>query len=264
MTAVFGMDEMANLDAQTITMTDDLVGSAPDVVASPPRASALTWHSGLPMRWSSSGPDATVRGTAAEFAAKRAFDIIVSGLALVMLTPLLIVVAVLIKAGSRGPVFFRQQREGLGGKSFWALKFRSMRIEDCDLSGVAQTQQDDPRVTGIGRFIRKTSIDELPQLLNILRGDMSLVGPRPHVRGMQAGGQDYRRLVPYYDLRLSVRPGLTGWAQANGLRGPTTSPRLARERVDHDIAYIQNFSLWLDVRVLCKTVVNEFITGSGH
>lgn len=223
-----------------------------------------TMHSGLPVRWTRRGPATLVRGSRAEFAIKRLFDIVCASAGLIVLSALFLVVAILIKASSAGPVFFRQQREGLDGKLFWALKFRSMRVDQCDLSGVAQTVSGDPRVTPIGKFLRKTSIDELPQLINVLRGDMSLVGPRPHVPGMLAAGRDYREVVPYYSLRLAVRPGITGWAQANGWRGPTSLANDARERVDHDIAYIQNFSLWLDIKILVRTVVREFLTGSGH
>ncbi|WP_245895048.1 sugar transferase [Devosia submarina] len=196
--------------------------------------------------------------------AKRLFDILVSGIAIIALMPLLILVALAIRLESKGPVLFVQQREGKAGMLFRALKFRSMRQDDCDLSGVQQTIVGDSRVTKVGSFIRRTSIDELPQLFNVLLGDMSLVGPRPHVRGMMAGGRDYRALVPYYDLRLAVTPGLTGWAQANGLRGPTTDATLARKRVDYDLDYIENFSLWLDLKIIWLTLKRELAGGSGH
>jgi lipopolysaccharide/colanic/teichoic acid biosynthesis glycosyltransferase len=118
-------------------------------------------------------------------------------------------------------------------------------------------------VTPVGRFLRRTSLDELPQLVNVIVGDMSLVGPRPHVEGMLAAGVDYAELVPYYNLRHVMRPGLSGWAQANGLRGPTDSAEAARARIDHDVAYIQNFSIWLDLKIIWLTLVKEFVTGSG-
>jgi lipopolysaccharide/colanic/teichoic acid biosynthesis glycosyltransferase len=196
--------------------------------------------------------------------AKRLFDILVSGLAIIALMPLFVLVALAIKLESQGPVLFVQQREGKGGNLFRALKFRSMRRDDCDVTGVQQTILGDSRITKVGAFLRRTSIDELPQLFNVLRGDMSLVGPRPHVRGMQAGGREYRALVPYYDLRLTVAPGLTGWAQANGLRGPTTNADLARQRVDYDLDYIENFSFWLDLKIVWLTVKRELAGGSGH
>lgn len=195
---------------------------------------------------------------------KRAFDVLVTAAALFALAPLLCLVAIAVKVSSRGPVFFRQSREGLGGQSFEMFKFRSMRVEDSDVSGVKQTVSDDPRVTPVGRFLRRTSIDELPQLFNVLLGDMSLVGPRPHVAGMMAGGMLYTDLVPYYAARFDMLPGITGWAQANGLRGATTQAEIAKARVDHDIAYIQNFSLLLDLRIIWMTLRREFIGGTGN
>jgi len=222
--------------------------------------------SGLPIHWLASEPVEPVPGPSrsVQLAIKRVFDLVAAGVALVFLAPLLLVVALAIKLTSRGPVLFRQDREGLNGKLFSAFKFRSMKQEDCDPTGVAQTVKDDPRITGIGKFIRRTSIDELPQLLNVIRGDMSLVGPRPHVAGMKAAGVSYRLLVPYYDARLTMAPGITGWAQANGYRGMTSDAASAVGRVDHDVAYIQNFSVWLDMKIIIKTVVGEFVTGTGH
>lgn len=200
---------------------------------------------------------------AEESMAKRALDVVLSGLGLLALLPLLVIVAVLIKLESPGPVFFRQKREGINGTLFSVYKFRSMRTELGDASGVAQTVSGDPRVTPIGRFLRKTSIDELPQLINVLVGDMSLVGPRPHVPGMLAGGIQYRELVTYYDDRHRVRPGITGWAQVNGLRGSTVDRRVATARIDYDLAYIDNWSLVLDVKILFLTVWREFTRGTG-
>jgi lipopolysaccharide/colanic/teichoic acid biosynthesis glycosyltransferase len=138
-----------------------------------------------------------------------------------------------------------------------------MRLDATDLSGVRQTAPDDDRVTPVGRFLRTTSIDELPQLWNILRGDMSVIGPRPMVKGQLAAGSSYRQVVPYYDYRHMVRPGLSGWAQANGLRGPTTDAVSARQRIDHDCAYVQNVSLALDLKIILQTIRREFLTGSG-
>ncbi len=204
-----------------------------------------------------------VDGSRVNGLSKRAVDFTLALAGLFALLPLLLIVAFLIKATSPGPVFFRQQREGLNGKLFGVYKFRSMRTDLGDLSGVKQTVGDDPRVTPLGRFLRKTSIDELPQLINVLVGDMSLVGPRPHVPGMLAVGVPYRELVPYYDVRHRVRPGLTGWAQANGFRGPTTDLNLALGRVNHDIAYIQNWSLALDFNILALTVWREVTGGTG-
>lgn len=227
-------------------------------------STSIVSQSGLPLRFLGSAPTPAVRPTALQTAVKRVFDIVASSAALLALLPLLVIVAVLIKLASPGGVLFCQEREGLRGRTFKALKFRSMRVDACDPSGVAQTVLGDPRVTAIGRFIRRTSIDELPQLINVLRGEMSLVGPRPHVPGMRAAGMLYRELVPYYDYRLQVLPGLTGWSQANGLRGSTTEADVARARVDHDIAYIQNYSFWLDLKIIHKTIVREFMSGTGN
>lgn len=224
-----------------------------------------TRQSGLPLYWSDASPVPAQFSNSQQLqlSLKRGVDVVVAFLALVALAPLLIFVALAIKLTSPGKVLFRQEREGLGGNPFWTLKFRSMRTDMCDISGVAQTKSGDPRVTAIGRFIRKTSIDELPQLFNVIAGDMSLVGPRPHVAGMQAGGRLYRDLVPYYAQRLAVRPGITGWAQANGLRGSTRDAASARSRIDHDIAYCQNFSLWLDCKIILRTLHREFLGGTG-
>lgn len=199
----------------------------------------------------------------AHLAAKRLIDIVGAAFGLLLLSPLLIAVAAIIKLSSAGPVFFRQERTGLDNKPFLILKFRSMYTDRCDLSGVAQTVADDPRVTPIGRIIRKTNIDELPQLINVLWGDMSLVGPRPHVPGMLAAGVRYEELVLGYERRHAMRPGITGLAQADGLRGPTSEVEPSVMRVVRDIEYIRNFSVWLDIRILFRTVINEILRGKG-
>ncbi|WP_404404959.1 sugar transferase [Pelagibacterium halotolerans] len=190
-------------------------------------------------------------------------DILLSLATLIFLAPFLAIVAIGIVLTSKGPVLFTQIREGLGGEPFAVYKFRSMYIDRCDASGVAQTKAGDPRLTPIGRVLRRTSIDELPQLLNVLKGDMSLIGPRPHVYDMLAGGRRYRELVPYYAARHGMKPGISGWAQANGLRGPTDDAEVAWARIDHDIAYIQNFSLLLDIKIIWLTLRREFLGGSG-
>lgn len=199
----------------------------------------------------------------AHLAVKRLADIAGAAFGLLLLSPLLIAVAAIIKFTSAGPVFFRQERTGLDNKPFQILKFRSMYTDRCDLSGVAQTVADDPRITPIGRLIRKTNIDELPQLINVLLGDMSLVGPRPHVPGMLAAGVLYEELVVGYERRHAMRPGITGLAQASGLRGPTTEVEPSVMRVVRDIEYIRNFSIWLDIRILFRTVITEIVRGNG-
>jgi lipopolysaccharide/colanic/teichoic acid biosynthesis glycosyltransferase len=209
-------------------------------------------------------PVAESAGRTIQLALKRAIDVVGSGLGLLLLAPLMITLAILIRAGSNGPVFFRQTRTGLDGRPFEILKFRSMYTDRCDISGVAQTVKDDPRVTPIGRVMRRTNLDELPQLINVLRGDMSLVGPRPHVPGMLAAGILYEDLVPGYEQRHRMRPGITGLAQVNGLRGPTIERKPAVDRVMNDFAYVREFSLWLDIKILVKTLASELRGGTGY
>ena len=189
-------------------------------------------------------------------------DVTIAAAALLILSPVLLVLALLIKLTSPGPALFIQQRPGRNGCLFPMLKFRTMHIHLEDRTGFIQATGNDPRVTPLGRFLRRTSLDELPQLINVLLGQMSLVGPRPHPVRMLAGGMDYEDLVPYYRHRLAVRPGLSGWAQVNGLRGPTTDAARAIARIDHDLAYIQNLSILLDVRIILRTLV-EVLRGSG-
>lgn len=190
-------------------------------------------------------------------ALKRVIDVIGSAGLLVLLAPLFFAVAIAVKATSPGPVFFTQLRHGLLRQPFTVYKFRTLYHAFEDKIGTRQVVGGDARVTPLGRFLRRTAIDEMPQLLNVLRGEMSLVGPRPHAIGMLAAGQRYEELVPHYHMRHLVKPGLTGWAQAHGLRGPTIDANLATARINHDLAYIQNYSLWLDLRTLWLTVSRE-------
>jgi lipopolysaccharide/colanic/teichoic acid biosynthesis glycosyltransferase len=203
-----------------------------------------------------------VRPSTARAVVKRGMDITLAAAALLILSPVLLVLALLIKLTSPGPALFIQQRPGRNGRLFPMLKFRTMHVHLEDRTGFIQATDNDPRVTQLGRFLRRTSLDELPQLINILLGQMSLVGPRPHPVRMLAGGMDYENLVSYYHQRLAIRPGLSGWAQVNGLRGPTTDAGRAIARIDHDLAYIQNRSILLDVRIILRTLV-EVLRGSG-
>jgi exopolysaccharide biosynthesis polyprenyl glycosylphosphotransferase len=195
--------------------------------------------------------------------AKRTLDILGSAFGLLIFAPLLIGIVIAIKITSPGPVFFRQKRYGYHNRRFWIFKFRTMYTHLGDQSGTQQTTNGDSRVTSVGRFLRKTSLDELPQLINVLKGDMSLVGPRPHVPGMLAGGMLYEELVPYYFQRHNMRPGITGLAQVSGFRGSTSAPAPAIDRLDYDLQYIQKWSLWLDVTIIVRTVAKEFLSGSG-
>lgn len=224
------------------------------------------FHGGLPLRMLEGHPVAPteLKRLKRQLLLKRVLlDVPLAVLALLALSPMLIAIALIIRLTSPGPMMFRQKRVGLDGREFDIFKFRSMRYDESDVSGVKQTSVNDGRVTPIGRFIRASSIDELPQLWNILVGDMSVVGPRPMVKGQLAGGLKYRDAVPYYDYRHQVRPGLSGWAQVNGLRGPTTDETSARLRIDYDCAYVQNVSLRLDLRIILDTVKSEFLTGTG-
>jgi putative colanic acid biosynthesis UDP-glucose lipid carrier transferase len=182
---------------------------------------------------------------------KRAMDLALAGLGLLVLSPLLLLVAAAVKLSSRGPVFFRQRRYGLDGEEILVYKFRSMRVCE-DGAVVPQATRRDPRVTAIGAFLRKTSIDELPQLINVLQGKMSLVGPRPHA---VAHNEQYRKLIDGYMIRHKVRPGMTGLAQVNGLRGETETLEKMVERVRFDLEYLRNWSPWLDVMILFRTLL---------
>ncbi len=185
---------------------------------------------------------------------KRAVDLVGSAVLLVLLSPFLMLVALAIKLDSRGPVFYAQERMGLDAKPFWCLKFRSMHTE-AEKDGPGWTVEQDPRVTRLGRFIRRFSIDELPQLINVLLGEMSLVGPRPE-RPVYV--EQFRRSIPRYMDRHREKAGMTGWAQVNGLRGDTS----IAERTKYDLWYIENWSLWLDFKIMLRTLLRIF--GDRH
>lgn len=185
---------------------------------------------------------------------------------LVVLAPLLLLIAVAIRLESRGPALFRQKRYGFNNEEFTVYKFRSMRMEvsepsDTPGAKVTQATRDDPRVTTLGRFLRKTSLDELPQLINVLRGEMSLVGPRPHA---VAHNEQFGALIDEYFARHRVKPGITGWAQINGLRGETDTPEKMRRRVEYDLHYIDNWSILFDIRILLLTLFVGFINKNAY
>ncbi|HYE47757.1 MAG TPA: exopolysaccharide biosynthesis polyprenyl glycosylphosphotransferase [Caulobacter sp.] len=187
-------------------------------------------------------------------ALKRLQDLVIGTVALVLFAPLMALVALLIKLDSPGPVFFRQRRHGFNNEEIRVWKFRSMRHETADHTASRQVTGDDDRITSVGRIIRQTSIDELPQLFNVLAGEMSLVGPRPHAVGMKTGDTESARLVAEYAHRHRLKPGMTGWAAVNGSRGPVDTPELVQRRVALDIDYIERQSFWLDLYIMAMTV----------
>ncbi len=188
---------------------------------------------------------------------KRAVDLIGSAVGLVALSPLMMLVAALVKLDSKGPVFYVQERMGLDAEPFWMLKFRSMRADAEAETGPVWATEDDPRRTRLGAFIRRFSIDEFPQLINVLLGEMSLVGPRPE---RPVFVEQFKRSIPRYMDRHREKAGLTGWAQVNGLRGDTS----IAERTKYDLWYIENWSLFLDFKIILKTIVNSFISKNAY
>ena len=187
---------------------------------------------------------------------KQLFDFAFSLSVIICLMPLLLLIALIIKLTSRGPVIFSQRRYGLNGQRFMVYKFRSMYVGEINAnSDTQQASRNDPRITPIGRFIRRTSIDELPQFFNVLKGEMSVVGPRPHT---VAHNEYYRKAVKRYMVRHKVKPGLTGWAQVNGLRGETAQLERMEERIRHDLEYIKGWSPFLDIKIIFMTIMMIF------
>jgi Undecaprenyl-phosphate glucose phosphotransferase len=189
--------------------------------------------------------------TAAEQFFKRSFDIVVAAVGLVLFSPLLLAVGLAVKFESSGPALFKQTRNGFNGRSFRIYKFRTMRVTE-DGPVIRQATRNDPRVTHLGRILRRANIDELPQLINVFLGDMSLVGPRPHAA---AHNTEYEKQIANYAYRYHVKPGITGWAQVHGYRGETRNVDAMAKRIEHDLWYINRWSFWLDLRILAKTLV---------
>ena len=187
------------------------------------------------------------------YIAKRIEDQVLATLLLVLSLPAMGLIAACIKLDSRGPVFFRQQRYGFNNQLIYVIKFRTLCVEQQDDDANQLVTPDDPRLTRVGSFLRRASLDELPQLLNVLKGDMSVVGPRPHALHASAGGRLYAEVVEKYAIRHNVRPGITGWAQINGWRGETDTEEKIRRRVEHDLYYIENWSLMLDLVIVLRT-----------
>jgi Undecaprenyl-phosphate glucose phosphotransferase len=186
-----------------------------------------------------------------EIMEKRVFDLVFAAIALILLTPLFIAVGLMIKLDSPGPVFFLQRRYGFNQQPFRIIKFRTMRTLD-DGAVIRQATRNDPRLTRVGRWLRRWNIDEIPQLFNVLTGEMSLVGPRPHA---VTHDHEYARRISLYARRHNVKPGITGWAQIHGFRGATETDEKMRLRVEHDLHYIDNWSLWLDLKIVIRTAL---------
>lgn len=191
---------------------------------------------------------------------KRAEDIVLATLILLLISPVLCCIALAVKLSSPGPIIFRQTRYGMDGKPIKVWKFRSMKVMEND-NVVTQATQNDPRVTRVGNFLRRTSLDELPQFINVLTGGMSIVGPRPHA---VAHNEQYRQLIEGYMLRHKVKPGITGWAQINGWRGETDTLEKMEKRVEFDLEYIREWSVWFDIRIVFLTVFKGFVNKAAY
>ncbi len=188
---------------------------------------------------------------------KRLEDIIISLLILIIITAPMLIIALCVKLTSKGPIFFKQRRYGLGGENIWVWKFRTMTVCDAGETGTYnQASRNDDRITCLGSFLRHTSLDELPQFINVLQGRMSVVGPRPHPIMLN---EQFRQLIPKYMLRHIVKPGITGWAQINGFRGETDTLEKMEQRITYDLFYIENWSLWFDIKIVFLTIFKGFV-----
>jgi Undecaprenyl-phosphate glucose phosphotransferase len=192
------------------------------------------------------------------YVVKEIEDRVLGTLILLMISPVLLGIAALVKLDSRGPALFRQPRYGYNNQLVEIWKFRTMYHDREDSRAEQLTRQNDPRITRVGRFLRRWSLDELPQFINVFRGEMSIVGPRPHAVSAKAGGLLYQHAVPHYAARHRVKPGITGWAQINGWRGTTDTVRQIEKRVEHDMYYIEHWSVWLDLKIIVLTLFKGF------
>lgn len=195
------------------------------------------------------------------YVTKAVEDRLIAVLALIFIAPLMALIALAVKIDSPGPIFFRQKRFGFNNKIIEIWKFRTMYADETDPSGAVQAKRDDSRVTRLGRFLRRSSLDELPQLINVLAGDMSVVGPRPHPIGLRSDGRPFEEIVSRYAARHRVKPGITGWAQVNGWRGQTNTLEKLQKRVECDLYYIDNWSIWFDIIIIFKTI---FVVCKGY
>ncbi|MFN5701533.1 MAG: undecaprenyl-phosphate glucose phosphotransferase [Betaproteobacteria bacterium] len=239
---------------QTVADSTVTVRWIPDVLDALLLQGQISTLDGLPMIGLVESPYAGVRGVI-----KRASDVVLATAALLVSSPLMLIIGIAIRLESPGPVLFRQRRLGLNGAVIEVWKLRTMTVTE-DGAQVRQATVNDPRVTALGRFLRRTSLDELPQFINVLQGRMSVVGPRPHAL---AHNQEYRQQVMAYMVRHKVRPGITGWAQVNGFRGETDTVDKMRRRVEHDLYYLQNWSLALDLQIILRTIGLVFHDGKA-
>ena len=188
------------------------------------------------------------------FLLKRAFDILFSLIVIILLFPVFLLIGILIYMDGKGGIIYAPLRKGESGRPFRCYKFRTMKVNDNPINGTKSTVKNDPRLTKVGKYLRKFDLDELPQFFNVLKGDMSVVGPRPHRVNLQ---HDFRQIVNDYMVRHYVKPGVSGWAQVNGWRGPTTSDKQKKERIKHDLWYIENWNFWLDLKIIFLTVFGK-------
>lgn len=221
----------------------------PSLVLSRPGVSGL--HTTLPLEHVSAS------------LSKRAFDLLFAGAAFLALFPVLLLIALLIKLDSRGPLFYKPFRKGKNGVKFSCYKFRTMYTDLCDdpRTGNRSTQVNDPRITRIGKYLRKYSLDELPQLINVLQGNMSIVGPRPQRIALE---ETLEKEIPAYGMRYLVKPGITGWAQANGWRGPLQTEEQKQQRIQHDLWYIHNWTFIVDMKIILKTVLDKKVRQAAY
>lgn len=195
---------------------------------------------------------------------KRAEDVLLGTLLVILTLPVLVVAAVAIKLEDGGPIFFRQAREGFNSRHFQIWKLRTMRVETCETDEIRQASRTDSRVTRVGALLRRTSIDELPQLFNVLRGEMSIVGPRPHAPSTKAGDRVFSDIITTYAARHNVKPGITGWAQISGWRGETDTEEKLLKRLEHDLFYIENWSLLFDIYIIIKTAATSIFSRHAY
>jgi putative colanic acid biosynthesis UDP-glucose lipid carrier transferase len=253
-----GIDKMAHMPAvlKALHQSTADVRMVPDVFTYRMANHGTSSIAGVPMVDISASPM-----TGFNAVVKKIEDYLLASAILVLISPLLLVIAIAVKLTSPGPVIYKQRRHGWNGETIWVYKFRSMKVHQEAPGQVTQAQKNDPRLTPIGGFLRRSSMDELPQFINVLQGRMSIVGPRPHA---MEHNNHYKELIPHYMLRHKVKPGITGWAQVNGFRGETETVDKMKARVDHDLVYLESWSVWLDIKIVLMTVLKGFFGRNAY